>query len=172
MLAGQTPPLGRRSVDLLEQLDLGGWLEAGDAAEVGRRASLGEAEGIGPQVLVAKEALDALPSRVEDRRGGVQDAPLAVSAVSGFVPELAADSAEVAHAGPMPSSLRKLGPLWSSCPPSSAYQGQVCSAVENLGGPKMEEATKRGCQVAFRKQGRVMIMPACGEDSRQIGAQA
>jgi hypothetical protein len=30
------------------------------AAEVGRRAGLGEAERLGPQVLVAEEALDAL----------------------------------------------------------------------------------------------------------------
>jgi hypothetical protein len=38
-------------------------------------------------------------------------------------------------------------------------------------GDEREKATKRGCRVAFRKQGRVMMMPACGGDSRQIGVQ-
>ena len=44
---------------LLEQLSLAGRLGAGDAAEVGRRPGLGEAEGLGPQALVAEEAFDA-----------------------------------------------------------------------------------------------------------------
>jgi hypothetical protein len=60
VLAGQTSALRRGSIGLLEQLGLAGRLEAGDAAEVRRRASLGEAERLGPQVLVAEEALDAL----------------------------------------------------------------------------------------------------------------
>ena len=48
------------TLGLLEQLDLAGRLEAGDAAEVGRRPGLGEAERLGPQTLVAEGALDAL----------------------------------------------------------------------------------------------------------------
>ena len=52
--------MGAGKAGLLEELGLAGWLEAGDAAEVGRWASFGEAEGLGPQVLVAEEALDAL----------------------------------------------------------------------------------------------------------------
>ncbi len=56
---GRPRPCGG-TLGLLEQLDLAGRLEAGDAAEVGRRPGLGEAERLGPQTLVAEEALDAL----------------------------------------------------------------------------------------------------------------
>ena len=55
---GRPRPCGG-ALALLEQLGLWAWLEAGDAAEVGRWPRLGEAEGLGPQVLVAEEALDA-----------------------------------------------------------------------------------------------------------------
>ena len=48
------------ALGLLEQLGLGGWLEAGDAAEVGWGPRLGKGEGLGPHGLVAEEALDAL----------------------------------------------------------------------------------------------------------------
>jgi hypothetical protein len=48
------------ALSLLEQFDLGAWPETGDAAEVGRWARLGKGEGLGPQVVVAEEALDAL----------------------------------------------------------------------------------------------------------------
>ncbi len=54
-------PFGLRTLPtLLEQLDLGARPERGDGAKVGWRASFGKAEGLGPQALVAEEALDAL----------------------------------------------------------------------------------------------------------------
>jgi hypothetical protein len=56
---GRPRPCGG-ALGLLEQLDLAGRLEAGDAAKVGRRPRLSEAERLGPRVLVAAEALDAL----------------------------------------------------------------------------------------------------------------
>ena len=58
---------------------------------------------------------------------------LAVSSVSSFVPKLAADSAKMAHEGPMPSSLQEPGPLWSPCPRSSARRVVGISAEENSG---------------------------------------
>jgi hypothetical protein len=61
VLAGQTPALRREGVVLLEQLGLGlglrVWPQARDRAEVGRRPSLGGTEGLGPETLVAEEAL-------------------------------------------------------------------------------------------------------------------
>ena len=49
------PGLAVGRFGLLEQLDLAGRLEAGHGAEVGRRPCLGQAERLGPQVLVAEE---------------------------------------------------------------------------------------------------------------------
>src|ERR1017187_3949874 len=49
--------------------------------------------------------------------------------------------------------------------PGARYVGE-----QNTSGPKWKKATKRGGRVAFRKQGGVMIVPACGEDSRQFDA--
>ena len=54
------PGLAAGRCGLREQLDLAGRLEAGYGAEVGRRPCLGQAQRLGPQVLVAEEALDAL----------------------------------------------------------------------------------------------------------------
>ena len=54
------PCLAAGRFGLLEQLDLAGRLEAGYGAEVGWRPCLGQAQRLGPQVLVAEEALDAL----------------------------------------------------------------------------------------------------------------
>jgi hypothetical protein len=59
------PSAGRSA--LLEQLGLGGWLEAGDAAEVGRWASLGKGEGLGPQTLVRRKRSMLSGSRTKAR---------------------------------------------------------------------------------------------------------
>ena len=69
------------ALGLLEQLGLGGWLEAGDAAEVGRRARLGKAEGLAPQTLVAEEALDALG--VADQGAKLHASPAVGAGVDG-----------------------------------------------------------------------------------------
>ena len=53
-----------------------------------------------------------------------------------------------------------LGMLWW---PGVSAGGQYLGDI-------MEKATKPEGRVTFRKQGGVMIVPACGEDSRQIAA--
>jgi hypothetical protein len=50
--------------------------------------------------------------------------PLAVSAVSSFVPEIAAELAEVAHAGPIPLSYRNRVPFGRRAPVSRAFEVQ------------------------------------------------
>jgi hypothetical protein len=54
------PGLAVGRFGLLEQIDLAGRFETGYGTEVGRRPRLGQAQRLGPQVLVAEEALDAL----------------------------------------------------------------------------------------------------------------
>jgi hypothetical protein len=116
--------------------------------------------------------ITAGPGRVESGRGPARwcaGRPLAVSAVSGLLPELASDSQRSRTHVHAQFATGTGSPL-VFVPTVGRKPGVMYVGACKIVGAKMEKATKPGDQVAFRKQGGVMTMPACGEDSRQIAA--
>ena len=104
MLVRQTLALRREGRGLLKQFGLWAWPETGDGAEVGWRARFGEAERLGPQVLVAEEALYAFG--VADEGAQLHAAPAMRAGVDGQA------EGQSHQLGPGPVSAARSGAGW------------------------------------------------------------
>jgi hypothetical protein len=136
---GRRRPSGG-ALGLLEQLGLAGWLETGDAAEVGWRASLGEAERLGPQALVAEEALDAL--RVADQGAQLHAPPAMRAGVDGEA------QGQAHQLGPGPVAAARSGSGWLGWRPGVRLRGGRCLSCCRLRQRRYDQWPPRrgGCE--------------------------